>query len=224
MNPGRRLALTLGAGMGLTAVAAQWAKPVPDPRAAGLPTLDRLFPSRFGGWRVDPAAELLVKPTEPRGRVDGIYDQVLERTYVDDRGGRVMLLAAEGSEQSAGLQLHRPEICYPGNGFRVDGLHAVVLQPGGRRLPGTQLHASMPGRSEPITYWVVLGGKAVADSRDFRMRQLQFGLQRRLVDGLLVRLSSIDPQPEHAYALHASFVDALVAALPPAALMRVVGS
>ncbi|MEW6704312.1 MAG: exosortase C-terminal domain/associated protein EpsI [Pseudomonadota bacterium] len=223
MNPGRRQALGLAAGMGLAAAAAQWARPVPDPAAAGMPPLDRLFPVAFGVWRVDPRAEMLVKPPQQQAKVYGIYDQVLERTYVDGQGARIMLLAAQGSEQSAGLQLHRPEVCYPGNGFRVRGVQRVVLRPAGHPVPGTRLHAWLPGRSEPITYWMVLGGEVVADSAAFRLRQLRFGLRRRLLDGMLVRLSSIDPDPERAYGQHARLADELAAALSSEARARVMG-
>lgn len=223
MNPGRRKALGLAAGMGAGALAAWWMKPVPDPQAVNGPPLEQVFPRRFGDWQADSGAEMFVRPAREQGRYLGVYDQVLERTYVDAKGERVMLVAAQGSEQSAGLQLHRPEVCYPGNGFRVSGLQAVALPVGGRELPGTRLHAVMPGRSEPITYWTVLGGEVVADSAEFRWRQLQFGLRRRLLDGMLVRLSSIEPDPGRAYALHLRFANELAAALKPADRPRILG-
>ncbi|MED5617790.1 exosortase C-terminal domain/associated protein EpsI [Ideonella sp. BN130291] len=223
MNLDRRLALGLGAGMGLAALMAQWARPVADP-ARDMTTLDTLFPRRFGPWHTDAGAELFVRPARQEGRHLGIYDQVLERTYVDAQGRRIMLLAAEGSEQSAGLQLHRPEVCYPGNGFRVAGLRKVTLPLSDRSLPGTRLHASLPGRSEPITYWTVLGGEAVADDTAFRLRQLRFGLRGRLLDGMLVRLSTITPDVEQAYALHARFAAELASALSPDVRARVVGA
>lgn len=224
MNVSRRLALALGGGMGLAAVAGEWAKPVADLGAMGAVPLDRIFPHAFGGWKVDPAAERLVKPQARETRVHGIYDQVLERTYVDTDGARVMLLAAQGSEQSSGLQVHRPEICYPGNGFRVDGLSRAIVQAAGRRVPITRLHARMPGRSEPITYWVVLGGEVMSDNQAFWRRQMQFGFQRRLLDGMVVRLSSIEPEAGGAYVRHARFMAEMADSLAPDALRRVLGS
>lgn len=223
MNLQRRKALGLGAGMGAAALAAWWMKPVPDPQAGSGPTLEQMFPRRFGDWQADTGAEMFVRPAREQGRYLGIYDQVLERTYVDAQGRRVMLVAAQGSEQSAGLQLHRPEVCYPGNGFRVSGLQPAMLPVGGRTLPGTRLHAVMPGRSEPITYWTVLGGAVVGDGAEFRLRQLQFGLRRRLLDGMLVRLSSIEPDPQRAYALHLRFANDLAVALPAAYRSKILG-
>lgn len=224
MNLRRRTAMTLGASMGAAALAAWWLKPVADPLALGGLSLDDMFPRRFGDWHVDSGAELFVRPSRQQGRHLGIYDQVLERTYLDGHGRRVMLVAAQGNEQSAGLQLHRPEVCYPGNGFKVSGLESVSLALGGRMVPGTRLHAVLPGRSEPITYWTVLGGQVVADTTEFRLRQLQFGLRRRLLDGMLVRLSSIDTDPRRAYALHVLFANDLAAAVPTAYRARVMGA
>jgi len=223
MNLGRRKALVLGSGMGAAALAAWWMKPVPDPDAGNGPALEQMFPRRFGDWQVDPGAEMFVRPSREQGKHLGIYDQVLERTYVDARGERVMLVAAQGNEQSAGLQLHRPEVCYPGAGFRVSAVQGVSLPIGGRALPGKQLHAERPGRPEPVTYWTVLGGEVVADDAGFRFRQLQFGLRRRLLDGMLVRLSSIEPDARRAYALHLRFANDLAAALKPADRPRILG-
>jgi EpsI family protein len=215
--------LGLGAGMGLAAIGAQWARPQADAALATAQPLDAVFPQRFGHWQVDPAAEALIRPSSGR-RVHGIYDQVLERTYVHTSGARVMLLAAEGAEQSVGLQVHRPEICYPGNGFRVHDLHRAALLAGARHVPCTRLHASMPGRSEPLTYWVLLDGRAVPDEHAFRWQQLRLGLRRRLASGLLVRLSTIEPQAKLAYALHSKFALELGQALPASASARIFGS
>lgn len=224
MNAARRM-LVLGAAMGAAAAMAEWARPVADP-AAWRPALDELFPRAFPGWRADEGAELLVRPTRETAREEdgGLYDQVLQRTYVDRDGRRVMLLAAEGAEQSAGLQMHRPEVCYPGNGFRVEDLHGDTLQAAARRIPCTRLLASRPGRSEPITYWTVLGERVVADAGEFRARQLRFGLRRTLLDGMLVRISSLDADREAAYALHSRFAAALAQALTPRARDKVIGS
>jgi len=223
MNAARRM-LVLGAAMGAAAAMAEWAKPVADP-SAWRPALDDLFPRAFPRWRADEGAEMLVRPTRETAREEegGLYDQVLQRTYVAADGARVMLLAAVGAEQSAGLQLHRPEVCYPGNGFRVEDLHGDTLQAAERRIPCTRLLASRPGRSEPVTYWTVLGQRVVADAGEFRARQLHFGLRRRLLDGMLVRVSSLDSDREAAYALHTRFAAALAQALAPRARDKVLG-
>jgi EpsI family protein len=220
--PSRRLAVGLAGAMVLAALGAEWMRPVARRSEGALP-LDRLFPRGFAGWSVDERAERLVTPASAQGKVQGLYDEVLERTYVSDDGARIMLLAAEGGEQSAGMQVHRPEVCYPGNGFRIKGLERVTLHPVGHALPGMRLHAFLPGRSEPVTYWVILGGQAAEDAVQFRLRQMHFGLRRQWLDGLLVRLSSIDTDVQRAYACHRRFVHDLARVLPIESRRRVLG-
>ena len=225
ISPARRKALVLAASMGAAAALAALGKPVPhDDASAPALDLDTLFPREFGDWHVDAASEAFVRPAAQQGKVYKIYDQVLERSFVNSQGQRIMVSAAFGREQSAGMQMHRPEVCYPGGGFKVEGVEAVQLTLAGQVVAATRLHAFLPGRSEPITYWTLLGGVVVTDSTAFRLRQLSFGLRRRLLDGLLMRVSSIDAQPARAYALQSQFADELVRAMRPAERVKVIGN
>jgi EpsI family protein len=223
MSPARRKALVLATSMGAAAALAALGKPVPDDQAHTV-DLDTLFPREFGDWRVDVASEAFVRPAAQQGKVYKIYDQVLERTFINSKGQRIMVSAAFGREQSAGLQMHRPEVCYPAGGFQVAGVEPVQLALAGQAVAATRLHAFLPGRSEPITYWTLLGDVVVTDSTAFRLRQLSFGLRRRLLDGLLMRVSSIDTQPARAYALQSRFADELVRAMRPAERVKVIGN
>ena len=221
----RRKALLLAAGMGAAAALAALGKPVPhDAGSAPAVDLDTLFPREFGDWRVDAASEAFVRPAAQQGKVYKIYDQVFERTFINSKGQRIMVSAAFGREQSAGMQMHRPEVCYPAGGFKVEGVEPVQLALAGQTVAATRLHAFLPGRSEPITYWTLLGDVVVTDSTAFRLRQLSFGLRRRLLDGLLMRVSSIDMQPARAYALQSQFADELVRAMRPAERVKVIGN
>jgi EpsI family protein len=224
MSPDRRRALLLAAAMAGASALAVLGRPVPRPlQDAERFDLDAVVPDRFTGWQVDPASQAFVRPAVAQGKRLKIYDQLLERTFVHASGGRVMLSVAYGSEQSARLQLHRPEVCYRAGGFQVRDLHAIHLKLGPQQLPATRLVAEMPGRPEPITYWTVLGGEVVADADSFRWRRLRFAARREVLDGMLVRVSSIDPDPARAYALQAQFAQDLLAALPPTARQRLVG-
>jgi EpsI family protein len=221
----RRDALVLAVAMAGTAALAALSKPAPygsgdDERI----DLDQLFPQQFGVWRVDEASRAFVRPALRAGQRYRIYDQVLERTFINDQGHRVMLSVAFGSEQSASLQLHRPEVCYRAGGFEVSGTHAGLLTLAGRAVPVTRLVAKMPGRIEPITYWTILGGEVVSDPGDFRWRRLSFAARRKLLDGMLVRVSSIDSDSTVAFSLHGQFVEELLLALPAGALELVIGS
>lgn len=225
ISPARRKAMVLAACMGAAAALAALGKPVPyDDATAPAVDLDTLVPREFGDWRVDAASEAFVRPAAQQGKLYKVYDQVLERTFINSRGQRIMVSAAFGREQSASMQLHRPEVCYPGGGFQVEGIERVQLSLAGQAVAATRLHAFLPGRSEPITYWTLLGDVVVADSTAFRLRQLSFGMRRQVLDGLLMRVSSIDSQPARAYALQSRFANEMVRAMRPAERVKVIGN
>lgn len=183
--------------------------------AAAAPDLDSLIPERFGAWRLDEASRAFVRPAAQQGQRYGIYDQVLERAYIDDAGRQVMLSVVYGRQQSATLQLHRPEVCYRANGYQVRAAQLGRATLAGRDLPVTDLQAELPGRLEPVTYWTLLGGEPVADPAQFRWRRLGLAARRRLTDGLLVRVSSINVEPQAAYELHREFADSLLQSMSP---------
>ncbi len=221
-KPTRRAAMRCLAVMLSIALLAAWGKP--QHRAKNEQArldLNHLFAKQFGTWRLDDINSAFVRPTKTA--TYRMYDQVLERTYVNALGQRVMLSVAFGSEQSSSLQLHRPEICYRANGFEVRDVKPGTTQSTGRQWAVTRLVATMPDRSEPVTYWTVLGGEVVEDAQSFRWRQWRFALQRELIDGLLVRVSSIEPATPAAFALHDAFIAAMLGAMAPVERDKVIG-
>jgi EpsI family protein len=224
-TPARRRALGLVLVMGATAGLAVVGKPRrhPDESRPPMP-LEQIFPKAFGAWRSDAAiVGALVRPADEQGKLYGIYDQVLERVYFGPDGERVMLSVAYGTEQSVGLQVHRPEVCYAGGGFKVGEVHKHQLPLADRELPVTRLLATQPGLSEPITYWTLLGDTVENDQGAFRWRQISFGLRGRLLDGMVVRVSTHDHNLGRAWAQQARFARALVQAIDPALRVRVIG-
>jgi len=220
----RRRALAFAASLAGAALLAELARPRRADNARAAVPLETVFPLAFGAWRADPTVHAFVRPAEEQGKLYGVYDQVLERAYLDATGDRVMLSAAYGSEQSPALQLHRPEICYAAAGFRIDDPRHERLPLPQRNVPVTRLRASLPGRSEPITYWTVLGDTVTSDDGAFRWLQLSQAMSGRVRDGLLVRVSSIGRDAEAGYRLHDRFAAELLQAMGGAHKSRVFGS
>ena len=48
--------------------------------------LEAIFPSAFTDWRADLTAQTFVQPPDEHGKIYGIYDDVLERAYLDRAG------------------------------------------------------------------------------------------------------------------------------------------
>jgi EpsI family protein len=220
----RRKAIAFALTLGSAALLAEAAKPRARDEARAKIPLETIFPPAFGDWRVDALAQAFVQPADDNGKIYGFYDQVLERSYRNAAGGQIMLCIAYGREQSPALQVHRPEICYGAGGYHIDGLQRVQLPFGARRIHATRLHAWKVGRSEPVTYWTVLGETVVDDSQSFRWRQIALGLQGQVRDGMLVRISSIDRDAAAGYRLHAAFAEDLLRAMPAQHRDRVFGA
>lgn len=190
--------------------------PVKDAdRGTGGLSLDTLVPAAFEGWRVDDAVVPVLPDPEAQALLDELYNQTLSRSYVNEAGERIMLVVAYGGDQSDGLAIHRPEVCYGSQGFQIRGSYEDEVVPApGLRLPVKRLHAVKGLRHEPITYWMRVGDEVVLGSLERKLAQLAFGFRRRIPDGVLVRVSSLDREPGQAFGLHDRFIGALLAALP----------
>jgi EpsI family protein len=189
------------------------------PRAS----LDEMVPRRFGDWREVPAAAVEVVNPETRALIERLYADTLARAYVNSAGYRIMLSLAYGSDQRGDLQAHRPEVCYPAQGFTVHENEPAHLATRFGEIPGRQLLTSLGARREPVTYWFTLGDRAVHGQLQKRLVELRFGLSGRIPDGMLFRVSSIDADAAQARRFHLEFIESLLAHVPATARRRLAG-
>lgn len=219
----RRAFVVLGA-MAATAGLANLAKPTRHlADRLGRPDLESLFPKEFGEWRLDTDMPVILPAPDVQAKLSAIYNQVLSRTYVNLSGQRIMLSVAYGGDQSDGTRAHRPEVCYPVQGFEITFSRRTTLQLGGTSLPVRILMSRMGARHEPITYWLVVGGEAVTSGSEQKLVELRYGLHGEIPDGMLVRVSSIDADMASGHRLQAAFVAAMAAAMTPHARWRTMG-
>lgn len=176
--------------------------------------LENVVPREFGGWRELPQAGLQVVNPQTQELLDKIYSQVLARIYVRSDGYRIMLSIAYGSDQRGSLQVHKPEFCYPAQGFVLSENRAGVLTTSFGVIPVRRLLTALGPRHEPVTYWFTIGESAIQSKLERRLANLRYGLIGRIPDGLLFRVSSIDGDPAQAYRMQDEFVRQLLAAVP----------
>jgi exosortase B len=184
--------------------------------------LETAMPDSFGVWSTVEETMRIVDP-QVTGGIERIYNEILTRTYVNPNGDRIMLSMAWGDDQRGERQVHRPEICYPAQGFKVEPISDGTLTTTFGDISVRRLTTSMGSRHEPVTYWVAMAGSVVRNDYDKRMVQLLLLLTGHIPDGLLFRVSSIDPDANHAFKLHQQFVADMMAALPPDVRQRVSG-
>lgn len=194
---------------------------------APLPTLPELFPMQVGAWIGSPAQPRMLITPDVQAVLDALYQQTLARLYDHPRLGQVMLAVAYGGDQSDATRAHRPEVCYPAQGFTVSGVHRdeLSLMPHGslHRLPVRRMVARLGPRHEPVTYWINTGGTVATDGLEQKLAQMRHGLRGIVPDGMLMRVSSLDRDPERAWRVQTHFAQSLYQTMPPAWRHRVFG-
>jgi EpsI family protein len=224
MSSARWRALLAAAVMVAGAALAYFGKPsVYLADQIGKPELESLFPKQFGPWRLDANMPAVLPSPEVQAELDVIYNQVLSRTYVNALGQRIMLSVAYGGDQSDGTSAHRPEVCYPAQGFEITANRKAAQSAAGGTLVVRKLMSKLGGRNEPITYWVVVGNEVATSGIEQKLAQMRYGLRGVIADGMLVRVSSIDPDMARGHAVQSGFIADMAAAIPSQARPRVFG-
>lgn len=185
--------------------------------------LETMIPKQFSGWQLDvPVIPLLISPATQAG-LDKIYSQTLARTYINNRGERIMLSIAYGGDQSDSMQVHKPEACYPAQGFQTSEVRPAVLTTRFGSISVRRLEARQGQRFEPVTYWVTIGNQVVPDNLKKKLVEIDYGLKGFIPDGLIFRVSSIGHDSAQHFGIHEIFVSQLMDALDTPARTRIAG-
>lgn len=224
MNRNRRLAIGSAVAMMTTAVLGEVGRPtirVAD--GADRVDLEAMFPAQFADWRIDRSMPVILPAPDVQATLDKIYNQVLSRTYMRPDGRRVMLSVAYGGDKGGGMSIHRPEICYPAQGFRILSRRVEKISLMDRQIDVQRVDTRLGGRREPVSYWVVVGDRVVATGVDQKLVEMRYGLKNLIPDGFLMRVSTIDAEPEAGWRTQDEFLRALLASMSPKARQRLLG-
>ncbi len=219
-----RVSLWIAALMVLASIGAVLARPTVKAADEEPPiSLEQMIPKQFGDWHEEPQRYMQVVNPQTQELLDKLYSQILSRVYINSAGYRIMLSLAYGSNQRGSLQAHKPEVCYPAQGFTIDRNEAGQFTSQFGEVPVRRLAGHLGARYEPVTYWFTVGDKAVQGATQKKLVELRFGLTGRIPDGLLYRVSSIDRDAQRAYQLQDQFTSQLLDAVSPADRRRLTG-
>lgn len=223
MNLGRRH-LIIGAVAATTAVGyrAIPTERVDNKQAAPKIDLEALVPTHFGDWRELPGPAMAVNP-QTQALLDKLYSQILARTYVHKDGYAIMLSLSYGADQRGSLEAHKPEVCYPAQGFKVDSAASGTLDTGFGNIQVQRLSTHMDQRKEPLIYWFTLGSHNVQSRFEKRLVELKMALTGQIPDGLLFRVSSIDADAANGWRRQEQFVKDLLLDVQGDARARLAG-
>lgn len=217
-------ALILAAAMAITAASANHLKPtlqLADTRP--VLKIEPSIPTEFAGWKLAAVGGGVVNPQQ-EVMLNKLYSEIITRTYVNQQGLRVMLSIAYGKNQNDSFQVHKPEVCYPAQGFQLGTNVSGELETKQGSIPVRRIETSLGAeRREPVTYWTTLGDKAVRSGVDKKLKEIEYAMQGYIADGLLFRMSSIDPDTARAFELHQQFARDFLAAIPSDVRLRLSG-
>lgn len=186
--------------------------------------LETMIPRAFGDWREEQQNAVSMVDPQQQEMVDKIYTQTLNRTYVDTHGYRIMLAIAYGDDQRDSMQIHYPEVCYPAQGFSLEAKDAGNLTTASGLIPVTRILTSLGQRTEPVTYWTTIGDRVFQGGLQKKLAEMRYGLNGEIPDGMLIRISSIDPETAHAYEMQTRFADQMFGALTPKNRQKLYGN
>lgn len=165
-------------------------KPVRQAGRFGRETIAGLIPEAIGPWRLSNRSGVVDNSDQQDDEELG-YDEVVRRIYVAEALPDIYFLAAYGVNQAGSLQLHRPETCYPGQGFSLSNFSNGVVRAGSSAVPARRMTAMRDLRSERLLYWTRIADQFPLNSFEEYTVILDCALKGFVADGMLVRFSAI---------------------------------
>lgn len=170
--------------------------------------LEKFVPKAFDGWTdVQSSISQVRLSTNDDPNIDQPYDQTVMRSYVNDStGANVMLALAWGQRQRQEVKVHRPDLCYVAQGYRVVKLEPVkfagIVNEDSTVVGKRMLAMSDRMGGEAVSYWIRIGHIFSESAVDTRLHILREGLAGNILDGILVRGSMRVKRPEDAVAAY----------------------
>ncbi len=238
-RPSRRDCLA-GGLLGLIGAASVLLRPTSAAPVLTDRWIDAAVPQRLGPWQVAARDGLVTAPSDELSA--RLYDQILTRIYRVDRGWGagagagapvsasasgsvsasgmaqlpdVALLIAYGRGQDADVQLHRPDACYPAQGFVLSDPQALPIRFAGRTVPAQIVTARRDDLVQQVIFWTRIAGTFPPDVAAERRVIVRENLAGRMPDAVLVRISVDLPARADAVAAVLGFIGRLSAMLPP---------
>ncbi len=209
-----RRSFAVGAALSLAALGSYLAQPRRTDDRLATRKLGDVIPQSIGPWRYAGSADIVDAREE--GPQDG-YDQVLTRRYSAPGMPEVMLLIAYGSTQGGSLQLHRPETCYPGQGFKLSDFAERQIDAGpAQTIAGRTFTATRDDRIERLIYWTRIAENFPTNSAQEYASILGSLVKGLIPDGILVRFSTIGPDTRASDRALQAFLAKLLQEAAPA--------
>lgn len=184
-----------------------------------IPNLKSIIPERFNDWKmVQNHYQPISVSVEDERNIDQPYDAILMETFQNNSTGETIMLAvAYGANQQQEIKIHRPELCYPAQGFKIEMLsdlpYEVELNKSVYRFNLTKIISQSKQRKELTLYWIRIGDTISSNPWKIRWNILKGGLSKKVPDGILVRTSQVllgDMSIEQSIKTQKEFINGLL--------------
>lgn len=191
-----------------------------------LPKIDlnTAIPMEFSGWKMQASINPVELTPAAKKMLEETYDEILNRTYTNVDGKKIMLSIAYGSKQNQALKAHRQEVCYAAQGFKIEDLHVENVKVANQLISVTRMYAISKERKEPVTYWFTVGDTVVQSRGERLLAQIKYSFSGLVPDGFLVRISDLSENKDASYVKHVEFANELLAKISPENRQRLIGA
>jgi EpsI family protein len=174
----------------------------------GRTDLEMMLPKVIGEWQEQPNLSFAVINPEQKQMLETLYSDTLSRTYVNPEGYKIMLSIAYGKTQRDGMEMHKPDICYPAQGFEIlnKGVVSFELRASEKMMKVNKMVTKNRDRMEPLIYWTLVGTQIFNSRLEKKYYEFTYAMRNKVADGMLVRVSSIDADTTHAFDMQSRFV------------------
>ncbi|MEP2653491.1 MAG: exosortase C-terminal domain/associated protein EpsI [Paraglaciecola sp.] len=181
----------------------------------GEPNYAELMPEHFGDWeRLSDDYERVTVSPEIEQRVNELYSESVTRIYRNKETQNVIMVSlAYGSDQMFPNQVHRPDACYPAQGFKITSKTFDTLPFQNAEIPISKLVAKRQFRNENVMYWIRLGNGLANATMDLHYNRIYLAAYGYRADGLLFRVSHISNDTLTSYEIQSKFVSDFLGSL-----------
>lgn len=184
-----------------------------------IPDFRNVISENFNDWSmVQSRYQSISVSVEDERNIDQPYDSILMETFQNNSSGEsIMLAIAYGANQQQEIKIHRPELCYPAQGFKIERLselpYKVALNGQVYSFNLTKIISQSKQRKELTLYWIRIGDTISSNPWEIRWNILKGGLSKKIPDGILVRTSQVllgDMSVENSIKIQKEFINGLL--------------
>lgn len=165
------------------------------------------IPKEFKHWKkLQTEVAAVVDPTQ-LAVLNYLYTETFSANYVDTSNHIIMLSVAYGKDQSDGHDVHKPDLCYPAQGFTVIEQRELPLAIDTHRSIIVQyMKTQRDQRIEPLIYWTTVGNYLYRNRMQKKLIAFKYSRDNLIPDGMIIRVSTLEKDSTVALATLTDFV------------------